>query len=396
MPRRPKPKWPALPKRPYNGGSLSRDPLTGIIRARLPKRISPTRRSQEFAPDQGAAASAWLDAEIASVGEVVVAALTLRQWAGKWWSVYVEPIHPPNTARWYLYALRKLEEHYELLMPDVRTSHLQAVVGQLNKTVDPATIKGIVSVWRRCFEAAVDDEIVLRNVAKRVTAPKSAKKATGERRYATPAEVAKLWPRIRGERFEAAYALMLGCGLRIGEILGLHWEHVDFANKRAWVQHQFTNGHWRPLPKGSNPHWVPLPSGVLDALKRHRLQQPAGCTLVMQSLFDRPQKRRRFEGPRPWSRTIVVADLAKLLAELKIDHMTPHAGRHGLASYWLDRGIAPSVVAERLGHSNAGVTLAFYAHGSEEGMKRASDLVDDLLTGSDSDDVPPSLLGKNA
>jgi integrase len=378
-PRKPRPRWPALPKRAYGSGSLSRDPASGEIRARLPKRISPTRQSRLFPADQAVEAGAWLDAALVP-DSVAAEALTLGDWSGYWHQTYVEPLHPPNTARWYLYALRKLAALDGTLLADLRASQIQATAGQLAQTIDPATLKGIVAVWRRCLESAVDDELIARNPARQVKVPKQQATASQERRHITPAEVAKLWPAIRGHRFEAAYALMLGCGLRIGEILGLHWEHVNLLSGRAWIQHQFTNGHWRPLPKGRNPHAVRLPSSVVAALRRHRATQPADTTLVMQSQFPRPQRKNLSGGPRPWSRTVVVAELAKLLTALEIGHATFHASRHGLASYWLDGGVPASVVAERLGHSNAGVTLKFYARTSTEGHALADELSDELLS----------------
>lgn len=375
MPRPRKPRWPPLPKRPYGAGSLSRDAATGEIRARLPARVSPTRRSRLFPPDAAAEASSWLDSHLTPAAAAASPADTLADWAGYWHSTFVAPVRPHTTTRLYLYALRRLEPIYSTLLAELRPSQLQAVVGALSGHLSAATLRGVVMVWRRCLDAAVQDGLLTRNPARGLTLPPM-ERGQRERRHITAQELAVLWPAIRGHRFEAAYALLLGCGLRIGEILGLSWAHVDLDAATAWIERQYTDGQWRPMPKGRNPHRIPLPPAVVAALRRHRARQPEGAVLVMQSEMTRGRRARRtpLAGPLPWSAPVVRADFARLLADLKIAPAVPHAGRHGLASFWLDNGVPAAVVAQRLGHAHAGTTLTFYARTGDEGQARADEL----------------------
>lgn len=381
MPRRPKapdPEPPARRRRRRGSGSISTS-ADGTIRARLPARVDAKRTAREFPPGHLAEAVAWLDSHLhprppdPPAREVV----TLGTWTGHWWQTYVEPIRPPNTAAWYRYALAQLAEHDSLPIADVRASLLQAAIGMLARRVDAATVQGIAGVWRRCLEAAVDDELIARNPAKRLILPKAPPRVV--RRHVTPAEAAALREAIVGHRFEVAYALLLGCGLRIGEVLGLAWEHVRLHERRAWIQRQWTNSHWRELPKGRVPRWVTLPPLVMAALIRHRDRQPPGAVLVLQSPWGgkagRKGKRSTASGPIPWSRQAVASDLAALVAELQLPHLTPHAARHGLASALLDGGVPAPVIAEMLGHSNAGVTLKHYVHPSEAGRAQAGEVV---------------------
>lgn len=393
MARPRKPRWPVLPKRPYGTGSLSRDQTSGEIRARLPKAVSPTRKSRLFAPDALAEAAAWLDGHLRPAEATASPADTLGNWAGHWHLTYVAPIRPTTTARVYLWALDKLTPLYGISINEVRTSALQTIVGQLAGEIEPPTLLAVIGVWRRCFEAAIDDGLIARNPTRGLQTPPVVSRPPSERRHITPAEVGLLWPAIRGHRFEAAYALMLGCGLRIGEILGLSWEYVDLDGGRAWIERQFTEGVWRPMPKGRNPHWVPLPPAVVAALRRHRAAQAVGAVLVMQSAYGRRALADRDGTPWPWSRATVVSDLADLLEALEIAPATPHAGRHGLASYWLDNGVPPAVVAERLGHANAGITLAVYAHAGADGRQRADELTDRLLGQTAPDGVSAGVSG---
>jgi integrase len=369
---RPRKKPPKPARRPRGAGSIS-IAADGTVRARLPVRIDPKRPAREFRPGQLAEAVAWLDARTAPPAAMPApAAMTLEVWAGLWHARYVAPVSAPNTARHYLYLLQQLEPLYDAPVAEIRPSALQGAIAALSARVGAATAQQAAGVWRRMFEAAVDDELIARNPAKRLVLPKAAPRSA--RRHVTPREAAALRAAIVGHRFEAAYALLLGCGLRIGEVLGLSWANVDLHGRRAWIQRQWTGGAWRELPKGRNPHWIRLPPAVVSALIRHRNAQPEGATLVMQS----PYLRKKVRTPQPWSAFVVASDLHELVRSLGLDDLTPHAARRGLSTALLNGGIPAADVAAALGHSSPDITLRSYSMPSndEQAMKRA---VDDYL-----------------
>lgn len=379
MPRRKPPPEPERPPRRARGTGSIVVLKNGTIRARLPANLDPQRTAKEFPPGHMIDAVAWLDGYL-HPQPVAVVVVTLGEWTGTWHETYVEPLSPRNTARWYLYALQQLHSLYSVPLVDLRPTMLQSVVGHLAGRVAASTVLPVVGVWRRCLDAAVADDLLPRNPAARLTLPRSAPRQV--KRHVTPAEVAALWPSITGTRFEAAYALLLGCGLRIGEVLGLAWEHVDFKGGRIWVKRQWTNSHWRDLPKGRVPRWVNLPPRVLVALMRHQQRQPAGATLVMQSPFVNhfgPNKRKRKPEIRPYAPLTVGRELRAICDQLKLDDMTPHAFRRGLATALLDGKASPAIVAERLGHADPSTTLRSYAGKSDEARQQADALIDAYL-----------------
>lgn len=380
MPRRRKPEPPPKPERRRHGTGSIELLADGSVRARLPKRVDPRRTARVFPPGQRAAAEAWIDGYL-NPKPATPAVVTLGDWSAHWWQTFVEPIRPPNSVRWSLYALAQLVDLAATPLPDLRPSMLQAVIGQLNRRLAAETVQGIAGVWRRCLDAAVDDELIARNPARRLTLPKAAPRPA--RRFVTATEAAALRSAIVGHRFEVAYALLLGCGLRIGECLGLAWEHVQLHERRAWIQRQWTNSHWRDLPKGRVPRWVALPPLVMAALIRHRDRQPAGAVLVLQSPYGgragRKGKRSRSPGPTPWSRQAVARDLAELVASLDIPRLTPHAARRGLLTALLDGGVSPAVAAEIAGHADPAITLKSYVMPSSEGHAQAARIIDQYL-----------------
>lgn len=65
---------------------------------------------------------------------------------------------------------------------------------------------------------------VPRNVSEAVDPPKAQRE---EVRPLSPEQARRLLEAARGDRLEALYVLVVHCGLRQGELLGLRWEDVD-------------------------------------------------------------------------------------------------------------------------------------------------------------------------
>lgn len=293
----------------------------------------------------------------------------LVDWAGHWLDTFVRPVRAPNTVQAYVYALRQLEPLYATPLADLRPSQLQEIVGILSQRVSAPNVQALVGVWRRCLDAAVDDELIVRNPSRRLVLPPSQQRQA--RRTLTASEIVALMAGSVGHRFEGAFALLLGCGLRIGEAMGLAWVDVDLAGRRAWIHRQWTSNQWRDTPKGRRAHWVHLPEAVAAALIRHRNSQPEGALLVMQS--ERPD--------RPWRSQTVGRALSALAADLGLPPITAHSSRHGLTSFLFNAGVPATEISDRLGHSGPAILLRHYAHADQDSRDQADALIDTLLSG---------------
>lgn len=380
MPRRKPPPPPKRRKRGTGSISVAAD---GTIRARLPSWLDTARAAREFRPGEEHLAAAWLDAMITAARnpqpEAVPEHTTVDEWASQWWTAYCQPpTVAPNTARAYLAALRQLHAVYDVPLDAVRTIQLQAIANALLGRLAVRTVQGIVGVWRSMFRAGIANRLLVYNPAEGIVLPKAPPPVPA--RHLTQHDVERLLPAIVGHRFEAAFALLIGCGLRIGEVLGLHWRDVDLARRRAWIQYQWTNERLRATPKAHNPHHVPLPPFVVAALIRHRDRQPSGCVFVMQSPW--PSKSGDV---RPWSRDRVAIDLKRLLAELGLEVATPHSSRHGLATALLNAGIPAADVAQLTGHRSTQTLLRTYSHESGDEERRARAIEEYLGMGAEDD-----------
>jgi integrase len=90
------------------------------------------------------------------------------------------------------------------------------------------------TVLRRALGQAVREGIVSRNVASLSVAPRIRAK---EGRTLTVDQARQLLEAAARYRFEAAVILALACGMRRGELLGLHWSALDWEAGTLRVMH---------------------------------------------------------------------------------------------------------------------------------------------------------------
>jgi integrase len=80
-------------------------------------------------------------------------------------------------------------------------------------------------------------------------------------------------------RYRALIALAAGTGLRWGEVVGLRWDAIDLAAGVVVRVAEEVSGHVRlkPYPKSrAGRRTVPLPPFVVELLRHHEREYPAG------------------------------------------------------------------------------------------------------------------------
>jgi integrase len=159
-----------------------------------------------------------------------------------------------------------------------------------------------------------------------------------------------------------AYALGALAGLRIGEIIGLHWEDVDLAGRRLQLQRQVQHGRATGL-KDDEGRTVPIQDALLVLLREHKLATGgAGQLFVPQhpTRGGRPELDRPATFIRPHTLNRQLATALKD-CEIKVQLTWYHATRHTFASHWVLAGGSMDKLATILGHSSSEVTRR-YAH----------------------------------
>ena len=117
----------------------------------------------------------------------------------------------------------------KILLTDLRKDHIQKFINTMcemnrkmvKKAIPQKQLKKAVEIIRTSLENAIEDELIKKNVAKKVNLPKTMKK---EMTVWTQEEVDKFRKVAKNDRLYCAFYLALATGMRQGEILGLKME----------------------------------------------------------------------------------------------------------------------------------------------------------------------------
>ena len=263
----------------------------------------------------------------------------------------------------------------------------------MDKGLSPRTAQYIHAVLHRALRQAVRWNMIARNPADLVDAPRPRRK---EITPLTPEQVRALLESAQGDRYEALYVLAVTTGLRLGELLGLKWTDVDWESGEIRVRRTLlrtANGLLQQPTKSGKGRVVKLPTLAVDALRRHRTRQSEERSVAGQAWDDQGLIFPNQIG-RPTDRqNLVRRSFKRLLAKAGLPDIRFHDLRHTSATLLLAQGVHPKVVQERLGHSNISVTLDIYSHVLPDLQKEAADQLDRVLAGYS--DQPPRMQGQS-
>lgn len=167
--------------------------------------------------------------------------------------------------------------------------------------------------------------------------------------------------------------LCLYTGLRIGELLAITWQDIDFGKGLLFVSKTCRDGndgknHIRIIdtPKTARSRRViPLPKQILQLLKN--IKKRSECEYIIAD-GDKPVFVRSYQ------RTFEL-----LLKKLGISHKGFHSLRHTFATRALECGMDVKTLSELLGHKNATITLNRYAHSLMDHKKAMMNRLGKLL-----------------
>src|SRR5262249_27057198 len=153
-------------------------------------------------------------------------------------------------------------------------------------------------------------------------------------------------------QYKAMVITQAGLGLRIGELLALRVQDVDFLRREVRIVHQVDRDTRELVPPKTprSKRTIPLPDVVPIALAEHiREFRPSADGMIFHTKIGRPYHHDQIN-----TKVFVPAALKAGLPE----GTTSHDLRHHYASVLLAAGESVVAVAERLGHDNADLVLS--------------------------------------
>jgi len=253
-------------------------------------------------------------------------------------------------------------------LASVRPSEAQAWATDRAQHLAPSTLRLLVGLLRSMYNAAVLDRLVAANPFARVTLPRH----EAERVVPLAVDQVRALAEAMAPRYRAMVLAQAGLGLRLGELLALRVEDVDFLRRTVRIEHQVGQDTRELVPPKTprSRRTVPLPKMAGDALAAHLVEFPAsaavGCAcppsaacsrsrggLVFHTATDRPYAAEHY-GSRVFRGAVQRAKLP--------GGTTTHELRHHYASVLLAAGESVVAVGERLGHDDATLVLTTYGH----------------------------------
>ncbi|MDA8302126.1 MAG: tyrosine-type recombinase/integrase [Actinomycetota bacterium] len=210
---------------------------------------------------------------------------------------------------------------------------------------------------------ALENGLVSRDPLVAVRRPRSQSRAM---KVWTPEQARVFLAGVKEDRLYAAFAILLGRGLRRGEVAGLRWEYIDLdaGTLRVATTRVLTNGG-QAVESGpktdAGARTIDLDASLVAILRQHRRRQleehlRAGeawqdTGYVFVSELGEPYYPGYFSDA--WERRISTLGLPKIRL---------HDARHTCFTAMLAAGEPVKVVQELAGHANPNITLAVYAH----------------------------------
>lgn len=148
-----------------------------------------------------------------------------------------------------------------------------------------------------------------------------------------------------------AFLLLYWTGMRIGELLALTYEDVDFDNRTITINKSYQRIKGKDMitppktPKSNRK--VTIPPFLVEELEEY-------CSV----LYGITAKERMFR----YTKSFMEHEIVRGIKETGVKRIRLHDLRHSHASLLVEMGFQPLAIAERLGHEKIETTLSTYSH----------------------------------
>lgn len=288
-----------------------------------------------------------------------------KEWLDEWLTHYVKTSSKQRTYERYSQTVSvhiiphlgecELNELNPIVLQRFVTELLTSENKRTGKGLSPNFVKSVISVLQNSLKTAHILGLIPEYTADKIKRPKIVEKqvecfSSAEQKKIEQYVLESKKPKLKG------IILCLYTGLRIGELLALTWDDIDFAKSILSVTKTCHDGKINgkhclisDTPKTDNSRRnIPLSKPIITLLRAMKKQ--SSCDYIIadkgKSVFVRSYQRT-FE---------------LLLKRLGIPHKGFHALRHTFATRALECGMDVKTLSEILGHKNATITLNRYAH----------------------------------
>ena len=330
--------------------------------------------------------------------------ITFKEFTEIWKRDYGSKELAPSTYRRYLgmlesrilpylghFKLDKIKptdimKFYDMLDKDTQIKRVKCNNGY--RTLKPLSQKTILEhhrLIRAMLHRAVYWQLLFSNPCERVQPPKSKKP---KRRYYDDEQCKVLLSNLNklsvdDIKYKTAITLTLFTGVRLGELMGLEWSDIDFANGIVSInkssQYLSDKGVFTKTPKTeSSIREVAIPDFVVSLLEEYRLWYEMQKSIYGELWTNSDRLFVQSDG-KPMHPSTISKWFVKFVKEIGLPVINFHGLRHTNATLLISQNIDVAVVAARLGHAQITTTFNFYVHPIISHNKSAGNVLQNLL-----------------
>lgn len=319
--------------------------------------------------------------------------MTVDAWFD-YWIEHVVGNRRPNTIRNYRERYKQNIQPVMGCIPlaELKPMHCQMVLNRMEKEYAGGTIRQTYICMGTMLRSAVNNDLLRKHpmdagvrFAKPVRTPREIKYLTVEEQKVF-LELAK-----HSHNYDQ-YVLLLETGLRVGELMGLTWDAIDWNRRTLTVdkmlEYRYSERGWHAGPPKSKQSYrtIPLTGKAYEVLERRYnasrdRYEAEGLNRTLPYVDRRTGETKQlcmrdlvFVNTRtgmPDKNSAYDTHLYNLCDRAGIQRVGMHALRHTYATRAIERGVQPKVLQWLLGHSSIQTTMDRYVHVTEDSLFQA-------------------------
>lgn len=336
--------------------------------------------------------------------------ILFKDFAEQWLQMYIERFGPkPGTIRLRKYGINKLLTYFlHLKLKNVTEDIYQEALNDLHaKPLSKITMEGIHVTGKMLFDMAVRKKLIRENPTMNTFIKKAPIKVIKSHDENTDEKFTwnKTLPKYfekqelktflhAGEKYglfmdDVIFTLLAYTGIRVGELVALKWDDIDFdkltirVNKTYYNESNNTVKYTLVPPKTERSNRkITIGKTVIEKLKEHKKQQEKFISHLGETYKDKGfifTNVQHYPG-YPITTKLVKNRMTRLLIKANLyTKLTPHSLRHTHTSLLAAAGVKLEDIKERLGHFNDEMVRKIYLHVTDPVKRETSDKFDDFI-----------------
>lgn len=294
----------------------------------------------------------------------------------------------PYFGHFYINKIKPTDimKFYDLLEKDTQLVRKKGNNG--SKTKKPLSGKTILEhhrLLRAMLHKAVYWQLIVANPAERVQPPKARKpkrRSYDDEQTKILLENLELLPN-EDTKYKVAIILTVFTGVRLGELMGLEWQDVDFKNGIISInrssQYLADMGVFTKVPKTeSSIREIAIPEFIVSLLEEYKLWYEEQKSIYSELWTNSDRLFVQADG-KPMHPSTISKWFVKYVGQIGLPVINFHGLRHTNASLLVAQNIDIAVISARLGHAQISTTLDFYVHPLLSHNRKAGYALENLL-----------------